>query len=37
MQENDKEIEKMRDESKTETMRVVSSEIEKILYKPIPV
>lgn len=37
MQENDKEIEKMRNESRTETMRVVSSEIEKILYKPIPV
>lgn len=38
MQENNKEeIEKMRDESRTETMRAVSSEIEKILYKPIPV
>ena len=38
MQENNKEeIEKMRDESRTETMRAVSGEIEKILYKPIPV
>ena len=38
MQENNKEeIEKMRDESRAETMRAVSGEIEKILYKPIPV
>lgn len=39
MQENDKEkeIEKIRDEIKAETRRVVSKEIEKILYKPIPV
>ena len=38
MQENNKEeIEKMRDESRTETMRAVSGEVEKILYKPIPV
>lgn len=37
MQENDiKNIEKMREESKTETMRVVSPEMEKILYKKFP-
>lgn len=38
MQENNREeIEKIRDESRAETMRAISSEIEKILYKPIPV
>lgn len=37
MQENDIEnIEKMREESKTETMRVASPEMEKILYKKFP-